>query len=46
MYKKQLRVEEKFTFLISIIKFLIIFDRIILELSLLIIDLSIYLHTL
>lgn len=46
MYKKQLRVEEKLIFLISIIKFLIMFDRIILEFSLLIIDLSIYLHTL
>ncbi len=46
MYKKQFRVEEKFTFLISIMKFLRIFDLIILKLSLLIIDLSIYLHTL
>ena len=46
MYKKQFRVEEKFTFLISIFKFLRILDRIILKLSLLVIDLSIYLHTL
>ena len=46
MYKKQLTVEEKFTFLISIFKFLRILDRIILKLWLLIIDLSIYLHTL
>jgi len=45
MYKKQFRVEEKLTFF-NFNNFLRIFDRINLKLWLLIIDLSIYLHTL
>ena len=45
MYKKQFRVEEKFTFF-NFNNFLRIFDRINLKLWLLIVDLSIYLQTL